>query len=237
MSDSLLLLCATAAAIGIVHTALGPDHYLPFIALARAGRWSRPRALAVTVLCGLGHVASSLALALAGAALGSAVFHLERAEALRGTAAAWLMIGFGLLYAAWGLRHATRGRQHTHRHAHADGTWHEHPHAHGGEHVHPHPRERGAAVTPWVLFIVFVFGPCEPLIPLLLYPAATGGGGVHMAAIVGVFTAATLATMIALVSAGLSVAPQARWPALIRYEHTLAGLVVAACGATMRMGW
>jgi len=24
----------------------------------------------------------------------------------------------------------------------------------------------------WALFLIFVFGPCEPLIPLIMYPAA-----------------------------------------------------------------
>jgi len=33
-------LCATAAGVGVIHTLLGPDHYLPFAAMARAGDWS-----------------------------------------------------------------------------------------------------------------------------------------------------------------------------------------------------
>ena len=34
---------------------------------------------------------------------------------------------------------------------------------HHGEHMHPHLV--GASLTPWALFVIFVFGPCEPLIP------------------------------------------------------------------------
>jgi hypothetical protein len=33
MDGSLLVLLGTAATIGFVHTALGPDHYLPFLGL------------------------------------------------------------------------------------------------------------------------------------------------------------------------------------------------------------
>ena len=56
-------LIAAALGIAVAHTALGPDHTLPFVMLARAGRWSLRRTLAVTLACGAGHVASSLLLA------------------------------------------------------------------------------------------------------------------------------------------------------------------------------
>jgi hypothetical protein len=33
-------------------------------------------------------------------------------------------------------------------------------------------------VTPWALFIIFILGPCEALIPLFMYPAAQNSNGV-----------------------------------------------------------
>ena len=57
MTPELLVLVATAASIGFIHTLLGPDHYLPFIVMAKVRGWSRSKALGVTSLCGLGHVA------------------------------------------------------------------------------------------------------------------------------------------------------------------------------------
>lgn len=234
MADTLPLLAASAAAVGVVHTALGPDHYLPFIALARARGWRAPRTAAVTALCGLAHVGSSLLLGLGGVALGSALFHLERVEAVRGDIAAWLMLGFGLAYAAWGVRQALRGAAHSHAHAHPDGTVHTHTHDHRREHLHPHDGG-GRSLTAWALFLIFAFGPCEPLIPLLFYPAATGGGA-QLAAVVAAFAAATLATMLALVFAGLALDPRRAFPRLARWEHALAGLVVALCGAAMTAG-
>lgn len=234
MVDSLPLLAASAAAVGVVHTALGPDHYLPFIALARARRWSAARTAAITALCGLAHVGSSLLLGLGGVALGSALFHLESLESLRGDIAAWLMLGFGLAYAAWGVRRALRGTAHSHAHVHHDGTAHTHDHDHHREHLHPHAEHAGS-LTAWTLFLIFAFGPCEPLIPLLFYPAATGGFG-QVGAIVVAFTAATLATMLALVFAGLLVDPRRVSPRLARWEHAVAGLVVALCGAAMTLG-
>jgi sulfite exporter TauE/SafE len=230
-------LLLSAATIGVLHTALGPDHSLPFIALARARRWSARRTASITALCGLAHVASSALLGLAGLALGSALFHFERVEAARGDIAAWMMLAFGLAYAAWGIRVALRPDGHAHAHAHADGTLHRHPHHHAGEHVHPHdtPRRDAQPSTGWALFLIFGFGPCEPLIPLLLYPAATGSLATS-ALVIGVFGIATIATMLTVVFAALALAPLASWPRLARWEHAIAGTVVAACGVAMHAG-
>jgi ABC-type nickel/cobalt efflux system permease component RcnA len=234
VADTLPLLAASAVAVGVVHTALGPDHYLPFIALARARRWSTIRTATITTLCGLAHVGSSLLLGLGGVALGSALFHLERVEAMRGDIAAWLMLGFGFAYAAWGVRQALRAGTHSHAHVHHDGAAHTHTHDHHREHLHPHV-DQGRSTTAWALFLVCAFGPCEPLIPLLFYPAATGGIG-QVAAVVLAFAVATLATMLALVFAGLALDPRRAFPRLARWEHALAGLVVALCGAAMTAG-
>lgn len=40
MTDDLSILCLAAVTVGAVHTALGPDHYIPFAAMSRIGRWS-----------------------------------------------------------------------------------------------------------------------------------------------------------------------------------------------------
>ena len=57
-----LSVIAAAGGIAFLHTILGPDHYLPFIVMARARSWSMARTLLVTAVCGLGHVASSILL-------------------------------------------------------------------------------------------------------------------------------------------------------------------------------
>lgn len=234
-------LTLTAASFGVVHTALGPDHYVPFIAMSRAGAWSLRRTLAITALCGLGHIAGSVALGAIGLGLGLGLGGLEAFEGIRGDVAGWLLLGFGLAYLAWGLRQAWRGRVHTHLHAHAGGLVHRHEHAHDGDHAHVHeapfapPDAPRGAVTPWVLFLIFVFGPCEVLIPLLMYPAAEH----HWAGVVlvtAVFAVATLATMLAAVlvgCVGLSLAPAARFE---RYTHALAGGALAACGLAITLG-
>ena len=41
MSNEIAILTATAASIGFFHTLFGPDHYLPFIVMAKANNWSK----------------------------------------------------------------------------------------------------------------------------------------------------------------------------------------------------
>ena len=128
------LILATAG-VAITHTLFGPDHYLPFIMLARARHWSRPRTVLVTTLCGLGHILSSLLLGAIGLAAGSALAHIKRLEGMRGDWAAWALFGFGIAYLVWGVRKAIRTHSGIAAHAHGIGV---HIHTHG-DHVHAHP--------------------------------------------------------------------------------------------------
>lgn len=239
MTPEIQLLILTAASIAFVHTLLGPDHYLPFVAMAKARGWDLRKTLRITLWCGLGHLVGSVALGLIGIAFGSALARLEWIEGVRGEIAAWALVGFGLAYMAWGLRRAWRRRPHTHWHAHEDGV-HRHPHDHTGAHAHVHDtvveaREPDPAavgrqsLTPWVIFVIFVLGPCEPLIPLLMYPAATHSWG-GMLAVTGVFGVVTVGTMllaVGLSSAGLQ---RVELKGLQRFDHALAGFAVMACG-------
>jgi hypothetical protein len=226
------LLMLTAGSVGVLHTLLGPDHYLPFVAMGKAGGWTHKKTLTVTVLCGIGHVLGSVALGLVGIALGLSLSRLEAFEASRGSLAAWGLILFGLIYLIWGIRNAVRGREHVHLHTHADGTTHSHPHGHFGSHVHPHPEESGARMTPWVLFVVFVFGPCEVLIPLLMFPAATQSMGA-LFLVTGVFGLATIGTMVGTVWFALEGLRRLPFKRLQPYAHAVAGATVLLCGVAI----
>ncbi len=201
MLNEFAILAGTAATIGFVHTILGPDHYLPFIVLSKARQWSSGKTAMITVLCGIGQVLSSVALGFIGIALGIAVFKLEAVESFRGELAAWFLIAFGFTYFIWGLHRAIRHRTHGHSHVHDDGEPHLHPHKHLGGHSHPHSSELGR-LTPWVLFTIFVFGPCEPLIPLIMYPAAKNDM-TSVVMVASIFGLTTIATMLSIVLASL----------------------------------
>ena len=238
MLNEATLLMTTAASVGVLHTLLGPDHYLPFIVMSRSLRWSRTRTLLVTLGCGLGHVLASVLLGLAGLAFGLAVSRVELIESARGQMAAWLLVAFGVAYAAWGLRRAHRHRPHAHVHAHPEGIVHEHEHIHAAEHIHVHealsaPSTPIKRITPWILFTIFVFGPCEVLVPLFMYPAASNSTGTAIAVTL-VFALATLATMCGAVLVGQMGLERLRLTRLERYTHALAGTAVACCGLAIR---
>jgi nickel/cobalt exporter len=234
MGPDFSILVVTAASIGFVHTITGPDHYLPFIAIGRARNWSLGKTLSVTALCGVGHVLGSIALGLVGIGLGLAVGNLDVIEGIRGDLAAWLLISFGLIYGIWGLRKAVTGRPHTHAHTHVDGTSHHHSHTHVSGHAHPHVDEKSArSITPWALFIIFVLGPCEPLIPILMYPAANHSlvGLVGVAAVFSLVTIATMVGMVLLAERGIRLLPVR---GLERYAHALAGLAIFSSGLAIQ---
>jgi sulfite exporter TauE/SafE len=252
----ILMLAGTAASLGFVHTVIGPDHYLPFIVIGRARNWKLRKTLFVAALAGLGHILSSVVLGFLGIALGIAVAKLEGVESARGTIAAWLLIGFGLAYFIWGMRRAWRGKAHAHPHLHDhedalihphgpdEGPHdpdHEHVHQHAhthshevAEHAHPHGEvPKKANVTPWVLFTIFVFGPCEPLIPLVMYPAArhsTAG----VALVAAAFGLVTIATMLAIIAAASHGASFVKLGKLERYSHALAGLMIFVSGLAVQ---
>jgi nickel/cobalt exporter len=248
MTADLNLLILTAASIGCIHTLLGPDHYVPFVAMGAARRWSTPKTLLITSLCGLGHVAGSLVIGMIGIAVGVSLEKLEWFEGLRGDWAAWALTGFGLAYLAWGLKRAARSKPHSHGHYHGDGTFHTHEHGHDGPHLHPHvhfmpvaefpanrlapalaPAPAVASITPWALFVVFILGPCEPLIPVLMYPASQHSIA-GTATVVLAFAAATIFTMLGVVYVAMRGIRRLPLAAAERYTHALAGAALSLCG-------
>lgn len=241
MEATLAVLLGSAVTIGVIHTAIGPDHYLPFIVLGRAEGWTLRKTLTWTGLCGLGHVLGSVALGALGVALGWAVAGVERLESVRGEVASLVLMGFGALYFIWGLWRGRRG--HAHTHIHQDGTVHSHAHHHDGpadqpDHgraVHEERRHvRGHRRTVWALFIIFVLGPCEPLIPLLMVPASQHSGA-GVAAVAAVFGAATVGTMLLVVWLGSVGVGLVRLRTLEPYVHAMAGFAILSSGAVIKL--
>jgi len=192
-----------------------------------------PKTLFISSLCGLGHVLSSVLLGFVGIALGIAVSRLEGVESFRGGAAAWLLIGFGLAYFIWGIHRAIKNKPHSHLHLHADGQEHNHLHTHEAVHSHIHNQKKKTSITPWILFTIFVFGPCEPLIPLVMYPAVKHdiSGVILVTLAFGLMTILTMLSIIAVSSWGMSFLRLGR---LERYVHALAGAMIFISGLSVQ---
>ncbi|MEE9368378.1 MAG: hypothetical protein V3V05_05890 [Pontiella sp.] len=208
MNEAISILAGTAALIGFGHALCGPDHYLPFIVMSKARNWSLMKTLWITFLCGLGHVLSSITFGLIGAVLGMALGEIELLEAWRGNLAAQALIIFGFTYCVWGLHRAYK------------------------KHPHNHPLQ-SKSITPWILFTIFALGPCEPLIPLIMYPAAEHSiSGVLLVS--GIFAATTLLTMLSVVCIGTLGIQFVKLGSIDRFSHALAGAAVCISGLAIQ---
>lgn len=232
MNNSIALLSITAISIGFIHTILGPDHYLPFIVLSQAKKWSLRKTMIITFLCGIGHVLSSVVLGLIGIAVGMSVTRLISVESFRGNIAAWLFIAFGLVYMIISIRNLMKKKTHTHSHFHLGGEKHMHEHDHKYEHTHIHEEEL-VKTTPWVLFLIFVFGPCEPLIPILMYPAAENNisGSIIVSVLFSVVTIGTMMSIVFAFKLGLS---KINLKPVEKYSHLIAGAMIFFSGIAIR---
>lgn len=231
MTQEIWLLAGTAASIGFIHTVIGPDHYLPFIFMSKARKWSIAKTSWITVACGIGHVGSSILLGFLGIAFGVALGKLEMFEGIRGSIAAWAFVIFGFAYLIWGIRRAVINKPHHHVHYHDDGTMHTHDHTHSNSHDHEHKKN----ITPWILFTIFVLGPCEPLIPILMYPAAQSSlsGVILVSLLFSITTIATMLGIVLLTTFGMSFLPLGK---LERYSHAMAGVIVFLSGVAILLG-
>lgn len=232
MDNSITLLSVTAVSLGFLHTLLGPDHYLPFIVLSQAKKWTIKKTLFITFLCGLGHVLSSVVLGMVGIAVGISVNRLVAVESFRGSIAGWLFIAFGLVYMIISIRTLYRKRIHTHSHFHLGGSRHTHEHNHQEAHTHVHDADV-VKTTPWVLFLIFVFGPCEPLIPILMYPAAENNisGAILVSVLFSVVTITTMMSIVLAFKLGLN---KINLKPVEKYSNLIAGAMIFFSGITIQ---
>ncbi len=132
------------------------------------------------------------------------------------------MISFGFIYMIWGIKKAYINKPHSHIHVSVEGTYSTHNHDHHGEHVH---KEEKKSLTPWILFVVFILGPCEPLIPLLMFPAAQHRiiGLTTVTAVFGIATISTMVSVVVISLWGINMLPLGK---LEKFSHALAGFAI-----------
>ena len=222
----------SAATLGVIHTLLGPDHYLPFIVLSKARGWTRTRTLWITFISGIGHVAGSVILGMLGIAMGISLSKLESIESSRGSVVGWMLIAFGVLYTLYGVYKYFKKGAHFHLPAFLRPRSIRHSDLHLSE-GDLRKEDDAGRMTPWILFLIFVFGPCEVLIPMLVYPAVQESGfGVFLVALV--FGNAMVGTILLVVMLGYHGLSLVRFKGKEHQLHLLAGVVILAAGAGMQ---
>jgi hypothetical protein len=212
--------------IAVIHTITGPDHYIPFIALSKSKKWSITKTIGWTMICGIGHVLSSVLLGLGGASIGWGIDKLSFIENQRGNIAAWGLLIFGCIYFIWGMMNAHRNKSHKHFESDDKGNMFVYEHKHSAF-ASPLKKHK---VTPWVIFIIFLLGPCEPMIPLLFAPAVNNNIA-YLITLILAYTSFTLLAMLMMVMLGYWGIAFTNTGKLERYMHAIAGLTLIICGA------
>jgi nickel/cobalt exporter len=207
MSLSWGALVISTISIALLHT-LAPDHWVPFVMIGKAQDWSVKKLLGVTFIGGAAHVISSVVLGAIGIVLGLSVSRLKSVESSRAEVAGLLIIGFGIAYTIYGLKHIKHGHMH-------------------------HLAEKRNITTIWVLVAIFLLGPCEPLIPLMFLGINFGWYAVFLVSLL--FSISTVGMMLVetwLAFSGVRILKAEKWS---KYTHSLAGLTIAATGAIVML--
>lgn len=219
--NELYLLFVSAATLGFVHTILGPDHYLPFIVLSKARQWSSQKTMWITFISGVGHVGGSIIIGMIGIALGISLNKLEYLESYRGEIVGWMLFAFGIGYTFYGIYKYIKNAHHFHL-----PNFMLPKNIRGLQHLPTEDqKEDNTKLTPWILFLIFVFGPCEVLIPMLIFPAYENStfGMITVALIFGV---ATVLTMMLIVYIGYKGTSLIRFKKHEKYLHLVAGVLI-----------
>ncbi|MFI3283089.1 MAG: hypothetical protein SNG10_06185 [Rikenellaceae bacterium] len=232
ISATFLSLSLTAITIAFLHTAAGPDHYLPFVVLQKSRGWSLVKTLMLTIVCGFGHVFSSIILGIIGVFLGWHMSEISIFQDVRGEMASWALFIFGLVYLCYGLWCARKVQPHKHFDVMGDDVYVcEHKH----EEVYM-PNKR-VKVTPLVLFAIFVMGPSEPIIPLLFF-SGTHRSPSEIVWLIVLFTLTTIITMVTMVLLGNYSYARIKTETIDRFSHAIGGFVISFCAFGMLfLGW
>src|SRR5580700_6466065 len=109
-----LLLIGAVATVGVLHTIV-PDHWLPITLIARQRGWSKAETGRASLQAGIGHVVSTLLIALVAWLAGVAV--AARFGGVVDAAASVALVAFGawIAISAWRELHGDAGHGHSHR--------------------------------------------------------------------------------------------------------------------------
>jgi sulfite exporter TauE/SafE len=181
-------------------------------------------------------VGGSVIIGIIGIGLGISLTKLEIIESQRGNLVSWMLIAFGLIYSLYGVNKYLKKGSHFHL-----------PHflvpkkvrnmAHFSEKETDDNAESMTKITPWILFLIFIFGPCEVLIPLLIFPAAQFNT-LGIVAVSLVFGSTTILTMLLAVYLGQKGTAFVKFKNGEKYFHIIAGIVILISGIGIQfLGW
>jgi nickel/cobalt exporter len=226
-SAALTTIALTGFTVAFFHAAI-PTHWLPFVLVARARGWSRPKVLAVTTGAGLGHVALT---SLIGVAIAWFGFQIDHESFPRIAGGLLIAIAVFYFWRQW----TGRGILHHHppgTHHHADERCgHEHGQSHWDAELKSSPlvsRAAGDGAAIGGLFVMLTLSPCEGFLPIYLSGVQFGWRGFFVLS--GILAVATLVGMTLFTWLALLGFEKIRIKNLERHEAGLLGTLFAVLG-------
>lgn len=178
-NNTLTTIAALGFPVAFLHAAI-PTHWLPFVLVGRARRWTRQRTILVTLAAGLGHVALTSLLGLAVAWFGFAL------NSRLGDVFPWIAGGVLAAMGGFYLWRQWTGAGICHHHPpggthHADEHCGEAPdHTHWDDELKSSPLvSSGVADSAAIggLFVMLTVSPCEAFLPVYLSGVQFGWRG------------------------------------------------------------
>ena len=216
------LLIGAVAGVGVLHT-LVPDHWVPITLIARQRGWSTVQTARAALVAGLGHVVSTLAIAIVvwigGVVVAKRFGHVVDA------AASAALVAFGAWIAIAALRDLGGG----HGHGHSNGHHHGHTHSHDGDDAHDHHHEPAQRVrSSTALLLILGSSPMVEGIPAFFAAGRYGFG--LIATMSAVFAAATMVTYVVLCVGSTAGLQRVSLGPVERYGEVLSGAFIAVVG-------
>jgi ABC-type nickel/cobalt efflux system permease component RcnA len=210
-----------------------PDHWVPITLIARQRGWSRGQTARAALVAGIGHVGSTLLIAIVVWVAG--VVAAKQFGHVVDTLASAALVAFGGWIAISALLDMRKGDGHGHSHGHTHDLHHghdhhdDHDHGHSHEDGHHHQQDAPKAGSRTALLLILGSSPMVEGIPAFF---AAGRYGVGLiAAMSAVFAAATIATYVILCVASLASLERVRLGPIEKYGEVLSGAFIAVVGA------
>jgi hypothetical protein len=198
---------ATALILGAVTIAalhaLIPSHWLAFVVVGRAKRWSRRRTLSIAAIAGSGHVAATVCVGLPLVFAGKTALR-RLPDGLEHTVAAVALIALGILFLLHGRTE--------HKHGEGDACGH----------------GPSGATAVAALVLGMTLSPCIDLLPIYVAAAALPWSVVvAMSALMAVTTVTIMLALIWMTLRGLE---RVRLPGVERNESRAVGIILVVLG-------
>ena len=236
LGETTYLLMATAGATALFHTLI-PDHWLPFVLVARSQGWSVRKTFFTTLFSAIFHVTLSLGVGVLALFLGRELILAlgERIEVFAGGTLVFFGLVYALFFMAGGGRHQHYFPGHGEHHPLEDflpesgSVTEAEP---GPSHRHIVSRHLGdQSIGSLALAVVVGLNPCVLAIPLVLATVAEGPWSLLAVGIS--FALTSVVVLVAASLLGYQGMKRINLPFLNRYGEVISGLLIAALGLIM----